>query len=60
MVSLVSVHDTGSLFYVYGLLYFSLVPLGFTGHCCVLHGHSVLWPGNDLLLLLLYPGLCVL
>ena len=31
MVSLISVHGRGSLSDVYGLLHFSLVPVGFTG-----------------------------
>ena len=30
MVSLISVHDRGSLSDVYGLLHFSLMPVGFT------------------------------
>ena len=44
MVSLVSVHGRGSLFdiYIYSLLHFSLVPVGFTGqYFSVLHGHRV-------------------
>ena len=37
MVSLISVHGRGSLSDVYGLLHFSLVPVGFTGqYVCVL------------------------
>ena len=37
MVSLISVHGRGSLSDVYGLLHFSLVPVGFTGqYFCVL------------------------
>ena len=40
MVSLVSVYGRGSLFDVYSLLHFSLVPVGFTGqHFNVLLGH---------------------
>ena len=40
MVSLVSVHGRGSLFYEYGLLHFSFVPVGFTGqYFCVFHGN---------------------
>ena len=40
MVSLISVHGRGSLSDVYGLLHFSLVPVGFTGqYFSVLHGH---------------------
>ena len=39
MVSLISVHGRGSLSDVYGLLHFSLVPVGFTGqYFGVLHG----------------------
>ena len=54
MVSLVSVHRRGSLFDVYGLLHFSLVPVGFMGqHFCVFHDD------DDLLFMLVYPGLCV-
>ena len=42
MVFLISVHGRGSLSDVYGLLHFSLVPVGFTGqYFCVLHGHWV-------------------
>ena len=37
MVSLISVHGRGSLSDVYGLLHFSLVPVGYTGqYFCVL------------------------
>ena len=37
MVSLIFVHGRGSLSDVYGLLHFSLVPVGFTGqYFCVL------------------------
>ena len=40
IVSVASVHGRGSLSDVYGLLHFSLVPVGFTGqYFCVLHGH---------------------
>ena len=40
MVSLISVHGRGSLSDVYGLLHFSLVPVGFTGqYFSVLRGH---------------------
>ena len=35
MVSLISVHGRSSLSDVYGLLHFSLVPVGFTGQCIV-------------------------
>ena len=42
MVSLISVHGRGSLSDVYGLLHFSLVPVGFTGqYFCVLQWHWV-------------------
>ena len=42
MVSLVSVHGKGSLFNMYSLLHFSLVPVGFTGYYFgVLHEHWV-------------------
>ena len=53
VVSLISVHGRGSLSDVYGLLHFSLVPVGFTGQYfwCSSMTLSVLWPGNDLLLL---------
>ena len=35
-----SVYGRGSLSDAYGLLHFSLVPVGFTGHYfCVFHGH---------------------
>ena len=62
MVSLISVHGRGSLSDVYGLLHFSLVPVGFTGQYfkCSSWTLSVLWPSNVLLLLLVCPGLCVL
>ena len=40
MVSLVSVHARGSLFDVYGLLHFSLVPVGFMGqYFSAFNGH---------------------
>ena len=40
MVSLVSVHGRGSLFDIYNLIHFPLVPVGFTGqYFCVLRGH---------------------
>ena len=40
MVFLVSVHGRGSLFDMYCLVHFSLVPVGFTGqYFGVLHGH---------------------
>ena len=40
VVSLVSVHGRGSMFDVYGLLHFPLVPVGFTGqYFSVRRGH---------------------
>ena len=40
--NLISVHGRGSLSDVYGLLHFSLVPVGFTGqYFCVLQGNGV-------------------
>ena len=40
MVSLISIHGKGSLSDVYGLLHFSLVPVGFTGqYFSVLRGY---------------------